>query len=141
VLEGPWNGEAAAALYRGPLIETLRRLYGNKRRRFTILEDNDPTGYKSNKGKVAKEELKIDPIKFPKYSPDLNLLDFYVWSEIERRALLSKAASVDTAAKYKARLRRIAKALPRDTVLKATAGIAARAKEVVQAKGGHISKD
>ena len=37
---------------------------------FQILEDNDPTGYKSNQAISAKRDLKINPIEFPRYSPD-----------------------------------------------------------------------
>ena len=43
-LPGRWNGQAAADLYQGPIIRALRRAHG-KKRRYTIIEDNDPTGY------------------------------------------------------------------------------------------------
>ena len=40
-LKQTWNGEEAAAIYEGPIMETLREQHGEKRRYF-ILEDNDP---------------------------------------------------------------------------------------------------
>ena len=111
-LPSAWNGEVAEKLYRGPVIDTLRAHRGHKRR-YTILEDNDPVGYKSNKAKVAQLDFKIGPVRFPKYSPDLNPLDFYVWSEIERRMLASRVKGVESAKQYKSRLRRVAMSLPR----------------------------
>ena len=111
-LPSAWNGEVAEKLYRGPMIDTLRARRDHKRR-YTILEDNDPVGYKSNKAKVAKLDFKIEPVRFPKYSPDLNPLDFYVWSEIERRMLASRVKGVESAKQYKSRLRRVAMSLPR----------------------------
>ncbi len=67
----------------------LARHCGAKRT-YTILEDNDPTGYKSNTAKRAKRELGIQPIEFPTYSPDLNPLDFSFWAERDGRMLAAK---------------------------------------------------
>ena len=41
-----WCGEAASDFYRDVLIKALRRNHPGKTS-FSILEDNDPTGYKS----------------------------------------------------------------------------------------------
>ena len=49
-----------------------------KKAKSVVLDDNDPTGYKSNKALEAKRKLGIQATRFPKYSPDLNPLDFYV---------------------------------------------------------------
>jgi transposase len=89
---------------------------------------------------AAKKELKIQPIEFPKYSPDLNPLDFYVWSEVQRRMNL-KTPKTETAKDCMARLRRTAMALPRATVRKAVLAIRTRAAAVVAAKGKDISRD
>ena len=51
---------------------------------FTIIEDNDPTGYKSRAGKQAKMKANIVVDSSPKRSPDLNVLDYSLWSEINR---------------------------------------------------------
>ena len=79
-----WNGKEAAALYAGAIIKCLKKHRGTKRK-YLVLEDNDPTGYKSNAAKRAKELLKINAVQFPTYSPDLNPLDFSLWAEVEKR--------------------------------------------------------
>ena len=66
-----WSGEAAKELYAGPITKALRKHRGAKRS-YKLLEDNDPTGYKSSKGKAAKRQLGLlKPMDFPQYSPDL----------------------------------------------------------------------
>ena len=42
--KGKWNGAAAAATYRGPIQKALKKHRGVKKR-FWLLEDNDPTGH------------------------------------------------------------------------------------------------
>jgi hypothetical protein len=66
------------------IIVSHRRRGGDKRK-FKVLEDNDPTGFKSGKAKAAKKALHIEAVPFPRFSPDLNPLDFCIWAEIERR--------------------------------------------------------
>ena len=81
------------------------------------------------------------PVRFPKYSPDLNPLDFFVWSEVERRALSGRSSGVVSATASKARLRRIAQALPREAIERALASIPKRAKAIVDAQGGYVPFD
>ena len=107
-----WNGENAANLYKGAIYRTLKRQRGTKRK-YIVLEDNDPSGYKSGKAKTAKREPKIDAIPFPAYSPDRNPLDYSIWSEINRRMLRSAPAKVESVTAYKARLRQTALRLPK----------------------------
>ena len=47
-LPGRWSGAVAADLYRSVLSPVMKRHYGDKKK-YVILEDNDPTGFKSNK--------------------------------------------------------------------------------------------
>lgn len=47
-LPSRWCAQAASDLYRGPLIRALRKFRGNKSA-YHVVEDNDPTGYKSRK--------------------------------------------------------------------------------------------
>ena len=56
-----WNGEVAAEMYSGPVVAALRRAYPQKRQ-WRVLEDNDPTGFKSRKGIVAKEDVSVERI-------------------------------------------------------------------------------
>ena len=103
-------------MYSGPLLSALKRPYPavahSKRSKWTVLEDNDPTGYTSKKAMAAKDEMKIEAIDFPKYSPDLSPCDFLLWSEVQRRMALKKEPRHETVAGYKARLRRTALAIP-----------------------------
>ena len=135
-----WCGKAAEDLYRNVIGPALRRHCG-ARRTYTILEDNDPTGYKSKRAIKAKAELGIDPIQFPTYSPDLNPLDFALWDEVERRMNRSKASKNDSLEQFKARLRRTAMATPEDVVRKMLGDIKTRAQSIYDHDGGHIPKD
>ena len=135
-----WNGSVAEACYRGPILRALKKHRGQDGP-WKILEDNDPTGFKSSKSMRAKTELGIDTITFPRYSPDLNPLDFSLWDAIEEKLVKSKLCGLETTEQFKARLRRTAMSLPADTVRAAVQDIKVRAKLVYDAKGGNIEKD
>ena len=135
-----WTGQTAADLYRDVIYPSLRKHRG-KKRSYKLLEDNDPTGYKSNKAKQMKESKHIEAMPFPRHSPDLNPLDFSLWDEIERRVLQRAPKKVETVAEYKARLRRTALALPKELVTKAVGSMPKKIKEVRDAKGGSIKSD
>jgi transposase len=135
-----WNGEEAAALYEGAIIKTLKKERGEKRKYF-ILEDNDPTGYKSNKAKSAKQSLHIETLEYPRYSPDLNPLDYSLWHEVERRTLESAPKTKETVDSYKERLWKTALGLPKAVVLKAVEALPKRARAVVDAGGDNIPRD
>ena len=130
----------AADAYRGVVIKTMRRQRGPKAS-YRILEDNDPQGYKSELGIKAKKDCKIKAIPYPRYSPDLNPLDFFVWAEVGRRMRLQKAPRKESAEQYKARLRRTALAIPASVIRKAVHNIRLRARQVVDADGGDIPRD
>ena len=134
-----WSGQVAAETYRGPIRRALKKHRGEKAK-YVVLEDNDPTGYKSNKALEAKRDLGIQAMQFPRYSPDLNPLDFYLWDAIERRMRAAKTAPMSVAA-YKARLRRVAMSIPEAEIREAVLSIKARAKAVYDAKGGDIARD
>lgn len=86
-----WDGQTAAAAYEGPLKKALAKAYP-KATSHVVLEDNDPTGchtvqpfrldlrYKSNAAMKAKKDSKIKTMSLPKRSPDLNVLDYSLWS-------------------------------------------------------------
>lgn len=135
-----WCGKVAADTYKSTIFKALRQHVGHKRK-YVVMEDNDPTGYKSNIAKKAKEDLGIHAIDYPQHSPDLNPMDFYVWAEIDRRMSKHKAPNNETQIQYKARLRRTAMNLPEAVVRKAVLSIKQRAKAIVEAKGGDIPRD
>lgn len=85
-LTGRWNGEAAANIFAVDIKKVFKRNCPDKARP-TILEDNDPTGYKSGVAVATKRRLKYNVLSLPRYSPDLNPLDYCIWTDIERRAM------------------------------------------------------
>ena len=82
-IDGTWSGETAAGFYKDVVRPSLDEQYGN--RKYCILEDNDPTGNQSNKGKAAKRAAKLEILALPKRSPELNVMDYAVWTAVERR--------------------------------------------------------
>ena len=53
-IEGPWGGAAAGQAYRGAVKKVLKREFPS-RKSYVILEDNDPSGFKSSIGRRAKD--------------------------------------------------------------------------------------
>ena len=138
-----WSGAAAVNLYKGPIVKALRKHRGNKPV-YHIVEDNDPTGYRSGVAVAAKAELGICPMEYPRYSPDLNPLDFFVWNEVARRMnkeAIDKGLKREPTEAYKIRLRRTAMSLPEDVIRKAVGSMKRRAAAIVDAKGDNITMD
>ena len=105
------------------------------------MEDNDPVGYKSRKAEKAKKECKITPVSLLRYSPDLNPLDYFLWSEVERRMAKHKTKPKKSMAAFKQRLRRTALAIPSPVIRKAVAGMKKRAKAIYDANSHDIAMD
>ena len=80
LLDGRWNSSEAVRLYKDAILTALQREYPH-RRRFTVLEDNDPTGFKSKVGVQAKVDSNLDVFEIPKHSPQLIGLDDYLWMQ------------------------------------------------------------
>ena len=135
---GRWCGQRAADMYAGPIRAVLQRRRPGKRS-WLIMEDNDPS-FKSGKGKDSKAENRMRTIDQPAFSPDLNLLDFSLWSMIEKEALAGRTPKESQAA-YKARLRKVALGLPRAIVKKVVESIRTRAQAIFEADGGNIARD
>lgn len=135
-----WCGEAAANLYKGPIRKLLKKRCPEKSK-YLILEDNDPAGYKSGKAMKAKRDLHIKALAFPKYSPDLNPLDFAIWSEVGRRMQATTPKRVESIKAYKARLRKTALGLPKSYIRKVLSSMPRRVRQVIKAKGKSISRD
>ena len=106
-----------------------------------MLEDNEPMGYKSRKAIEATDELSTKAIQYPRYSPDLNPMDFFLWAEVERRMFAAKAPSKETVAQYKTRLRRTAFAIPGSVIEKTVADFKRQTTAVYNADGGDIHRD
>ena len=138
-VNGRWSADVASKMYAGPVKKALQRHRPGKRS-WLIMEDNDPTGYKSNKAKKTKKMSAISTLDQPVYSPDLNPLDFSLWSAIWTK-VLANAPKNETQAQFKARLRRTALRLPASFVGKAVMSIKKRAEAIVNAEGKNIKID
>jgi transposase len=139
-LPASWTGQAAEDLYRDVISPALKQHHG-KKRRYTTLEDNDPTGYKSWKAVNTKQELNICPLEFPKYSPDLNPCDYSLWAEVEARMATQKPPANESLVAFKARLRRTALSIPKAVIAKMLASMKERSQQVYDNNGGHIPRD
>ena len=135
-----WNGAAAADMYKGPILKTLKKQRGIKRS-YVMLEDHDPTSYKSKKGIAAKQAAHIRTLPWPRYSPDLMPLDFSLWRTIEDAMDKCAPKGRESAAVYKARLRRVALRTPTSVVRKAVEAMKKRAQMIYNAGGKDIARD
>ena len=135
-----WNGEAAADMYRGPIMKTLKRTRGEKAS-YLLAEDNDPSGYKSSKAVAEKRRLHIKTIDWPRYSPDLMPLDFSLWAHIAKRVRESAPRGRESVADFKLRLRREALRTPSSVVRSAVEAMRMRARKIAEAKGKDIDRD
>ena len=138
VPSGRWSGQAAADMYQGPLHKALTATYPGKRK-FSVLEDNDPTGFKSRKGVDAKVESNINVFEIPKRSPDLNVLDYAVWKQVNVRLRRQEknwpAGKRESRDQYCARLQRTAKRLPQGFINRSVADMHRRCQRLLAAEG------
>ena len=143
VLRGRWNGEAAAGVYRNPIKRALRRAWPGKRR-FTVLEDNDPAGWKSQAGAAAKRAAGIRVFAIPKRSPDLSVMDYAIWKAVSRRLRRQErtfpANKGETQEKFVERLKKTARRLPSALVTKSIADLRRRCQRLHAARGGHFEE-
>ena len=142
VVPGQWNGRAAAAMYSGPLRKCLLREFPDRVGNWRVLEDNDPSGYKSRLGNAAKAASSITAMSLPPRSPDLNPLDFSFWADVTRKVREHERAwpksKREARAAFLARLRKTAMSMPEEYIEKIIGAIAGRCQKVIGAKGGHI---
>ena len=138
-----WSGAVAAKLYKGPLASALKAQRPDKTT-WKVLEDNDPTGFKSNEGKAAKRAAKIGIFEIPKRSPDLNVLDYAIWKQVTRKMRAQEKkfpkSKRETRAEYIARLRKVAKRLPASFINKAIGNMVTRCRRLYDAQGGHFEE-
>ena len=138
VVNKQWCGKEAVTMY-SVLSAALKRQYPTKRS-FRVLEDNDPSGYQTKKAVRAKVAKRIEKFEIPKRSPDLNVMDFFLWSEVERKLREEERSwhknRKESRNQFISRLLRTAKAIPRSLIVKAIGDLARRTKLLHKAKGG-----
>ena len=98
------------------------------------MEDNDPTSYKST-------AVNIHVVEMPLRSPDLNPLDYSVWSDITRKMCFQEGrwpkSKKETRKAFLARLRRTAMCVSASYINKIIGNLESRLKLVKKAKGRH----
>ena len=136
-----WNAKTASECYAGPVLKCLKKHYPT-RRSYTILEDNDPVGFKSKLAEKTKADLKMKMFPIPKRSPQLMVLDFAIWHEVNTRMRAQekkwRVTKKETRAGYLKRLRRTAMNLPASFVSKSIRSLKRRSQALYDAKGGQI---
>ena len=138
-IHGAWGGSTAAELYTDVVQPALRARFP-RTKQFCVLEDNDPTGNQSKKGLQAKQDAKLEVLRIPKRSPDLNVMDYAVWSEVERRMRAQEkkwaASRHETREAFERRLDRTARALPQSFIDNSIMDLQRRCKRLRDAEGG-----
>ena len=138
-----WSGAVAAEMYSGPMASMLKKTFPG-RRCWTVLEDNDPTGFKSTKGMNAKEASGMKVFEIPKRSPQLNVCDFSLWQEVNSRMRRQEKAwrpsKKESRREYLTRLRRTALRLPANFINGSIKDMRRRCARLLEAKGGHFEE-
>ena len=139
-LNGPWNGAAAAELYKGAIQAALRKHRGVKST-YTVLEDNDPRGYKASVALRAKAEVGIVTMDLPRYTPELMPLDYSLWEAVQTKMDEHRLTGRESPESFKERLRSTALALPRDAVTNALFDMKPRILAIRDAAGKRIKSN
>ena len=138
-IDETWSGRTARHLYEDVMAPTLKKRYP-RTRRFCVLEDNDPTGNMSKPAIAAKRSNKITVFKLPKRSPELNVMDYAVWSEVEKRMRAQERrwpqSRKETRRQFVKRLARTAQKLPVSFINRSIMNLKERCQRLFAAKGG-----
>ena len=138
-IDGRWTAKTATHMYEHHLLPALRKAYPRHKGKWTIIEDNDPTGYKCKAAVAVKKRLGIVTDSLPKRSPDLNVLDYSLWSEINKRCRKQESAFRKTKKEskqaFKERLKKTARSLPEELVKSAVGSMRRRCSKIVELKG------
>ena len=138
-----WNGDVAAEMYAGPIKAALRRACPSKRK-FRVLEDNDPAGFKCRKGCAAKVASRLESFDIPRRSPSLNICDYALWSEVDRRMRAAEGkwpvGKTESRDRYLVRLRRTALGLPATFVESSIADMRRRCRLLAAVGGQHFEE-
>ena len=140
-IQGNWNSSEAARIYEGPMLKALKAEYPGTKR-FRVLEDNDPSGFKASKGVAAKERAGIRAFEIPAHSPQLNVCDYWLWREVNKRMRARErtfpSGKRETRVAFIRRLKRTAMSIPSDVITKSIGSMKKRCQLLVQAEGGQI---
>ena len=119
-------------------------LVSSKPHAHLMLEDKDPTGFKSGLEETAKKAARIKAFVIPKRSPDLSVLDYAIWKFITRRMRSqehkSSPSKRETRDAHIERLRRAAMSISKTSIAKAIANMKSRCGLLYRARGGHFEE-
>ena len=138
-----WGGKVAADMYSNPMLKKLTKTFP-ERKTYNVLEDNDPSGFKTKTGRAAKKAAGITAFEIPKRSPCLNVCDYFLWATVNRRMREQEkkwpARKRETRKNFLKRLRTTALGLPTAMVTAAVADMKRRCSRLLVAKGGNIEE-
>ena len=138
--EGKWNAKKCTEVY-GKLAKLLQQHVG-KKREYRVLQDNDPSGFKTNLAEeFARENSMVMP-PVPKYSPDLVVCDFYL-HKVVKDGVLARLAKLQrktmSNADHDEIVQDVVKGLDRSEVRRAVGSLKGRIDRVKRAGGWHIN--
>ena len=130
-------------MYKGPIATALQEHFPDSRK-WTILEDNDPTGFRSKAGMKAEEKSGLTLLKIPRRSPQLNMCDYALWNEVENRMRRQEKHFApdfrESRTCFLKRLRRTAMRLPSSFINASSMNMKVRCQRLVAAQGGHFEE-
>ena len=145
-VNGTWNAQESVQMYR-ELAPIVRNAHGfNANKRIHVLEDNDPSGYKSHDAVQAKSDLNIAPFTIPARRPDLSILDYSIWDNVvtrlneENRTLLRRNDFKETRDEYVERVKRIVMSTDVEFVRNSIKNMKKRCSLLVQRGGDNVDK-
>ena len=135
-IEGKWGADQATEMY-----EHLRRFLEKEypgRKRWRLIEDNDPSGLQCKKAVLAKRRLGFLPLFLPKRSPDLSLMDYAVWDNIvgKLRSQEKKMEGKESRQKFLGRVARAIKGANKRFLKDSQQSMKRRLRAVIKARGG-----
>ena len=136
VVPGRWNAARAVSMYE-ELSKFLTDNYP-QRKKWVLIEGNDPAGFQSKMAIRRKKELGLTPIGMPKRSPDLQPMDYSIWSEINsamRKSESRMGQRAESKRDHVARLQHTAESLSPDLLRGAQRSLKRRLQMCFKARG------
>lgn len=127
---GKWNSHKACLLY----AQLGKKLPAQS----VLVEDNDPAGYSSRAGVLAKQRNGLVAIKLPPHTPECQPLDYSIFSYINRQVALSNLRCLDvkeSPKQYRERLRRIILRTPLQIIRNAISDLPKRIDTLARLNG------